>query len=71
MIDPFLAYNTGDGEVVSFTRRSPFTSGRFLVPISVRGRVGPGDIAQLEGLGQPKSPITSSAIEPEIFQLVA
>jgi hypothetical protein len=44
---------------------------KFLVLISIRGRVKPRAIVQLEGLGQLKNPVTSSAIKPEAFWLVA
>jgi hypothetical protein len=44
--------------------------GRFLVLISVRGRVNPRTLARLEGLGKLKNPI-SSGIEPATFLLVA
>jgi hypothetical protein len=38
----------------------PLPSGRFLVLISVRGRVDPRATVRLEGLGQLKNPMTSS-----------
>jgi hypothetical protein len=50
---------------------SPLPQGRFQVLISVRGRIDPRVIVLLEGLGQIKSPVTSSGIEPVIFWLVA
>jgi hypothetical protein len=50
---------------------SPAPPGRFLLLISVRGLVDPRVIAGLEGLGQFKSPVTSSEIEPATFRLVA
>jgi hypothetical protein len=45
---------TDGGEVLSLTPRSPFTPGRFLALISVRGLVDPGAIVRLEGLGKLK-----------------
>jgi hypothetical protein len=47
----------------------PLPPGRFLVLISVRGRVDPRDIVLLEVLGQLKIPMTSSGIEPATFWL--
>jgi hypothetical protein len=49
----------------------PFTPGRFLVFISVRGSFDPRVIVRLEGLGKVKNPMTSSGIEPTTFWLVA
>jgi hypothetical protein len=43
---------------------------RFLVLIPVRGRVNPGAIIRLEGLGKLKSPMTSSGSNPRTFRLV-
>jgi hypothetical protein len=45
--------------------------GRFLVLISVRGRINPRAIVWLEGLGKLKNPMTSSGIKSVTFQLVA
>jgi hypothetical protein len=50
---------------------APLPPGRFLVLISVRGRVDPRDIAQLEGLEQLKNTMTSSGPDPATFRLVA
>jgi hypothetical protein len=61
-----------DGGEVSLTRRPPFTSpGRFLVAISVRGRVDNRVTVRLEGSDQLKNQMTSSGIEPPILRLVA
>jgi hypothetical protein len=49
----------------------PLTSGRFLVLISVMGRVDPRARVPLEGLGKLKNPTTSLGIEPATFRLVA
>jgi hypothetical protein len=59
------------GEVVSLTRRPPFTPGIFLVLISVRSWVDPRTIVRLEGLDQLKNPMTSSRIELTTFRFVA
>jgi hypothetical protein len=61
---------TDSGEAVSLMHRPPFTPGRFLVLISVRGHVDPRDIVWLEGLGQLKTPMTSTGIEPTTFRLL-
>jgi hypothetical protein len=55
---------TGGSEAVSHIRWPPFVPGRFLVFISVRGRVDPRAIVPLEVLGQLKNPWTSPGIEP-------
>jgi hypothetical protein len=61
---------TDGGEVVSLTRWPPYTPpGRFLVLISVRGRVYPRVIVQLEELGKLKTP-TSLGLNPTTFRLV-
>jgi hypothetical protein len=49
----------------------PLPLGRFLLLISVRGRIDPRATVQLEGLGRLKNPTTSSVIEPATFRLVA
>jgi hypothetical protein len=49
----------------------PLPPGRFLVPISVTGRVVPRAIVWLEGLGQLKNTVTSSGINSATFQLLA
>jgi hypothetical protein len=46
----------------------PVLPGRFLVVICVRFWIKSRAIMQLEGLGQLKSPMTSSGIEPMTFQ---
>jgi hypothetical protein len=61
---------TDGGEVVSLTRRSPFTPpGRFLGLISVRGGDDPRAIMRLEGLGQLKK--SSDLIENQTRDLPA
>jgi hypothetical protein len=63
---------TDGGEVVSFTRRPPFTPrDRFLVLISVRGSVDLRAIVRLEGLGPTEKPMPLSGMHPSAFQLVA
>jgi hypothetical protein len=70
---PYLLTNrfTDGGEVVSLASLQPFTPKIFMILISVRGCVDPRAIARLEGLGQLKSSVTSSGIEPKTLQLVA
>jgi hypothetical protein len=61
-----------DGEVVSITRRPPFTAtGNFLALISARGWDDPRATVRLEGLGQLKNLVTLLGIEPATFRLVA
>jgi hypothetical protein len=62
---------TDGGEVTLTCRWLPSAPGRFLVLISVRGRVGPRAIVRLEEFGQLKNPATSSGIEPATFRLLA
>jgi hypothetical protein len=45
----------------------PLPPGRFVALISVRGLVDRRAILRLEGLGQLKSPVTSSGIERVTF----
>jgi hypothetical protein len=68
----FLDNRLIDGvEVVSLKRRPHLLPpGRFLVLISVTGWVDPRAIVRLEGLGQPKTPVTSPGIESATFRLV-
>jgi hypothetical protein len=56
-------------EVVS-GRLHPLPLGRFLVPISDRGWVGPRAIVRLEGLGHLKNAMTSSGIDPAACSIV-
>jgi hypothetical protein len=48
----------------------PLPPGRFLILISVRGRVDLRAIVLLEGLGKLENPMTSSGTEPATFRLV-
>jgi hypothetical protein len=59
------------GRLSSSRAGRPFSPGRFLLFISIRGWVEPRAIVRLEGLGQLKNPMTSSEIEPATFRLVA
>jgi hypothetical protein len=71
---PYILDNrlTEGNEVVSLTRRPPFTpTGRFLALISVRGSVDPSAIERLELLGLLKNSVTSSGIEPATVRLGA
>jgi hypothetical protein len=45
----------------------PLPPGRYLVLISVRGLINLRTIVRLERLGQLKTPVTSSGIEPATF----
>jgi hypothetical protein len=49
----------------------PLSPGRFLVLISVRGKVDSNAIMRLEGLGQLKTPVTLWGLEPATFWLVS
>jgi hypothetical protein len=63
---------TDGGEVVSLMHWPPFTPlRRFLVIISVRGRVNPWATVCLKELGELKNPVTSLGIEPATFWLAA
>jgi hypothetical protein len=62
---------TDGGKVVNLTSWQPFTPGRILVLISVKGWVDPRALVLLEGLGKLKSPMISSGFETETLLLVA
>jgi hypothetical protein len=63
---------TDGGEAVSLTRRPRFTLQEdLLVLSSVRGRVNPRAIMQLEGLPKMKNSMTLLGLEPTTFRLVA
>jgi hypothetical protein len=49
----------------------PLPPRRMILLMSVRGQADPRNIVQLEELSQLKNPVTSSVIEPEIYQLLA
>jgi hypothetical protein len=59
------------GEVVSFTRRPPFTFMKIPVLISAKGRIDLWVSMQPQRLGQLKNATISSRIEPATYQLVA
>jgi hypothetical protein len=48
----------------------PLPPGRFLVLISVRGRVDPSAIVRLEGLGQLNNPMNSLGLKPAACSIV-
>jgi hypothetical protein len=62
---------TDSGEVVSLTRRPPFTPERFLVLISVGYCVDHRATVRLEEFLQMKNPVTSTGIKPTTFWLEA
>jgi hypothetical protein len=55
---------TDGGEVVSLTRRPPFTPRKIFVLISVRGYVDSRAIVRMERLSQLKNTMSSSGIVP-------
>jgi hypothetical protein len=60
------------GEVVKpYVPAAPLHAGRFLVLISIRGRVDPRAIVRLVGSFQLRNPMTSSGIELATFRRVA
>jgi hypothetical protein len=67
----FLDNRFTDGSEVFLRASHTLRPWRFLVLISVRGKVNPGAILWLEALGQLKNPMTSSGIKPVTFWLVA
>jgi hypothetical protein len=60
---------TDGGAVVSLTSRPHFIHGGFLLLLSVRDWVDATAIVLLEGLGQLKNLMTSTAIESATFRL--
>jgi hypothetical protein len=56
---------------MAVTLSALYPPGRFMVLISIRGRVDPRDILLLEGLGQLKNSMTSCGFELTIFRLAA
>jgi hypothetical protein len=63
--------STESSEVVSLSAGRPMYQGRFLVLISLRGRVDPRAMVRLKGLSHPKNPMASSGNEPVTFRLIA
>jgi hypothetical protein len=60
---------TDDGEVVSLTCRTPFTSGRSLVLISVRGWVGQGHYAARRHMSIEKIQLSDRESNPRPYGL--